>query len=173
MNNERRIGGYKNQDKVKVFLNEQDDYIFIDPNDSGLFDRFAGFVAWVENKGLDMERKGKEIKEKYGDIITTDEDGDVTDFKSGALLQLLQIKTDAYREACDKIDVIFGTDTCHKYFRASYETNPHFVPDDTCILEFLEDITPVVDDIFKERQQRINLKYSKDRSGGKKSRYRQ
>lgn len=171
-NMEFRIGSSRKNDMVKLYLNSADDFVYIDPNDSGLFDRFAGFISWLDDKGAELEQKEKEIGERYGDAVIRDSEGEVADFNTAAVLELCRLRTDSYREACRMLDGIFGADTCRKYFRDSYEINPDFVPDDMGILEFMEQITPVFNDIFRGRKEKLDLKYSKSRKGGGKTRYR-
>ena len=55
-----------------------------------------------------------------------------------------------------------------KYFRALYEINPDFVPDEECIMDFLEEISPVLQTIYQERGRQINQKYGKNRKQGVK-----
>ena len=104
--------------------------------------------------------------------MTRDEDGDIVDFNIDAFVALSKTRTDTYREAAAKIDRIFGQDVIRKYFRLSYEINPDFVPDDECIYDFLDSMTPVLNQIYADRAKRVKLKYNRDRKGGKRTRYR-
>ena len=70
-----------------------------------------------------------------------------------------------YNEIAAKLNEVFGQDVIRKYFRVSYEINPEFVPDDLAIQDFLESITPVMEQVFQTRFERMNGKYSKDRKG--------
>lgn len=171
-NLERRIGTNRQEEKIKLFLNDKDDFIFIDPNNSGVFDRLAEFTEWIEKKRVEQEREEKEVREKNGAAIAYDEEGNISDFNATTMVQLCKIRTDSYREACAKMDSIFGPDTCKKYFRDSYENDANFVPDDICLLEFLEDITPVFNEVFQSRKKKIDLKYNSARKGGVKNKYR-
>ena len=172
-NREGRIGYKSSEDLFKLYLNEYDDFILIDENDSRIFYRYAEFLQWLDAKEKDIDATEREIRNKYGnDIVMRDEDGEVSDVNIDAFVELARLRTNAFKETCDQIDRIFGKDTCRKYFRVSYELNPDFVPDDECIYDFLEEITPVLNNLFADRRKRIELKYNKNRKGGKRNRYR-
>ena len=170
---EFRSDNRQEENLAKVFLNSQDDFIYIDEKDAAIFDRFADLLKWLDEKGNDLSKKEKEIESQYGkDIVTRDEDGDIVDFNIDAFVALSKTRTDTYREAAAKIDRIFGQDVIRKYFRLSYEINPDFVPDDECIYDFLDSMTPVLNQIYADRAKRVKLKYNRDRKGGKRTRYR-
>ena len=170
---EGRIGQKQRENFFKLYLNEYEDFILINESDSGIFDRYAEFLKWLDEKGIDIQKSEEKLREIYGnDIVKRDDDGNVVDVNTDAFLALSKLRTDTYRETCEQIDRIFGKDTCRKYFRESYEINPDFVPDDECIYDFLEEITPVLNNIFADRKKRIELKYNKNRKGGKANNYR-
>ena len=173
MAKEFRSDNRQEENLAKVFLNSQDDFIYIDEKDAAIFDRFADLLKWLDEKGNDLSKKENEIESQYGkDIVTRDEDGDIVDFNIDAFVALSKTRTDTYREAAAKIDRIFGQDVIRKYFRLSYEINTDFVPDDECIYDFLDSMTPVLNQIYADRAKRVKLKYNRDRKGGKRTRYR-
>ena len=53
-----------------------------------------------------------------------------------------------------------------------YEANPGFVPDEECIYDFFEEITPVMNQLFEDRKKKIELRFNKNRKGGKGNKYR-
>lgn len=167
---ERKIG--LKRKLFKLFLNDEDDFIYINENDAGIFDRFAEFIAWIDKKSAEDEKKERELKEKYGEVFKTDKDGEIEDINTEAFLETSKYRIKTYQEAAEKIDAIFGQDVLRKYFRPLYEANPDFIPDDECIYDFVEEITPVLNDLFADRKKRIDFKYNKNRSGGRKTKYR-
>ena len=89
-----------------------------------------------------------------------------------AFVQFSRLRTETYKESAGRIDDIFGEGTLRKYFRKFYEVNPDFVPDDECLYDFIEEMTPILNELFADRSKRLALKYNRDRKGGKRSRYR-
>lgn len=169
---EARIGA-KKEGLFKLYLNEYEDFIYLNESDASIFDRFAEFLRWLDQHSEEITGKEAALREKYGDkIITYDEDGDVTDVNTAALLEMSKLRTDTFRETRERLDNIFGAGTIRKYFRAFYEANPDFVPDDECYYDFLEEITPVLNSLFSGRKERLSLKYNKNRRGGKNTPYR-
>lgn len=168
---ENRIGKRVQEKLFTLYLNDKDEYIQINVNDAAVFDRFADFLSWIYKKSEEIQAEEKAFKEKYGAIIKGDEEGDI-DVNTDAVVELFKLRSSAYRETEERIDMIFGTGTCKKYFRPMYEISPDFVPDDECFFDFLEEITPVLNNLFADRRKRIELKYNRNRKGGKKNRHR-
>lgn len=173
MAREFRTSNQQEENLAKVFLNSEDDFIYINEKDASIFDKFAAFLKWLEGKDADLDRKEAEYRQKFGnEVITRADDGSIENVNADAFVELSRLRTDTYREAAEQIESIFGAGALHKYFRKFYEINPDFVPDDECIYDFLEEITPVLNELFADRSKRIALKYNRDRKGGKRNRFR-
>lgn len=162
---ERRLGN-NNDNLVKVYVNEADDYIILDRSDTTFTQRFAQFIEWMENKQKELEVKGKELDEKYAGkpIVSNGEDGEVH-VDTEQFMVLANMRVELFKECVERIDSIFGKDTIRKYFRQAYEHIPDYVPDDTAISDFLEEITPVLEEIFKEKMKKMDSKYNRNRKG--------
>ena len=158
MAREFRTSSQQEENLAKVFLNSDDDYIYINEKDATIFDRFAAFMKWLEEKEADIRKK----EEEY---VKVGEDGEVEDVNADAFVQFSRLRTETYKESAGRIDDIFGEGTLRKYFRKFYEVNPDFVPDDECLYDFIEEMTPILNELFANRSNR-------DRKGGKRSRYR-
>lgn len=168
---ELKLNGGIQQDLLKVIVNDNDEYIYINPNDGTFLDRFGRFLAWLEEKTVELEKLGNEKAKKYNGkaIVTENEEGD-TEIDIEQLLDFTSIQLEALTEISSKIDSLFGQDTLKKYFRAFYEINPEFIPDADCINDFLNQIIPAVNTAYDARIERINSRYNKSRKGGKKQR---
>lgn len=170
---EMRIGQKVGEKLFTLYLNKNDDYVLINVNDAGIFDRYAEFLEWIDRRTIDYTDREKELQQKYENgIIAHDEDGEVVDVNTGAFVEAAKLRSGLFRETEARLDKIFGKNTCKKYFRALYEANPDFVPDDECLYDFLEEITPVMNNLFADRRKRIELKYSRERKGGRGNKYR-
>ncbi len=173
MAREFRTSSQQEENLAKVFLNSDDDYIYINEKDATIFDRFAAFMKWLEEKEADIRKKEEEYEKRFGkDIVKVGEDGEVEDVNADAFVQFSRLRTETYKESAGRIDDIFGEGTLRKYFRKFYEVNPDFVPDDECLYDFIEEMTPILNELFADRSKRLALKYNRDRKGGKRSRYR-
>lgn len=168
---ENRIQNRHAEGTIKVFVNEFDDYILIDPSDTTLAMRFQRFMAWLNARGQELQKQAEELDEEYKDspMVQTNEETGETDIDLEQFGKFADIQCGFYREVAEKLDEIFGQNALRKYFRVSYEINPEFIPDDVAIQDFLESITPVMEQVFKTRFDRMNGKYSTGRQGGKRS----
>lgn len=163
--NESRLHSVSEQYE-KVYVNEYDDFIMIDPGDQSFLGKFADFIHWMEEKQKELDRISADMEKKYGGrmMISESEDGD-TEVDTEQLIELVNLQLKTYKECADKVDELFGQETLKKYFRASYEINPNFVPDLDYVFDFIEEITPVLEKVYGARAERINKKYNKNRKG--------
>ena len=60
------------------------------------------------------------------------------------------------------LDLLFGEGCCRKVFG-------NIVPDDLLIMDFLEQLTPVIEDLGRERNKKLSGKYSRGRKGANSS----
>lgn len=162
---EMRLRNYSD-DLQKVYVNEYDDFILINPGDHSFFSKFAEFLSWIDEEGAELNRIAEEAGKKYQgrEMISEDEDGN-TEIDTEQFLELAEVRLSACKKCNDRVDALFGQDTLKKYFRVSYEVNPDFVPDLDCIFDFIEEITPALEQIYNQRADRISKKYNKNRKG--------
>ena len=59
---ENRIQNRHAEGTIKVFVNEFDDYILIDPSDTTLAMRFQRFMAWLNARGQELQKQAEEQK---------------------------------------------------------------------------------------------------------------
>ena len=54
---EFKAGQVQDEHIVKVYLNDSDDYIYINDRDTSVVDRFAELIQWIESKGKEISEK--------------------------------------------------------------------------------------------------------------------
>lgn len=163
---EKRLGSKSGDNLVKIYVNEYDDFIFLDKSDTTFTRKFAELIEWMENKQKELESKGKELDKKYtGKPIISKDDDENVEVDTEQILLLTGMRVDLFKECAERIDSIFGEGTIRKYFRLSYEHLPDYIPDDTTISDFLEEITPVLEEIYKEKMKKMDSKYNRNRKG--------
>lgn len=138
----------------KIEVNDAGEYIEFSVVDSGFFRTFFDLLQW-----FDEQKNRKEIKEidEQGDKVVS-EDG--TEINYDVANNVLDIRDKINKEACEKIDNIFGDEASRKIFG-------NVIPDMYMIADFFEKISPFIEKYAKERDQSINKKYSKSRKGAK------
>ncbi len=163
---ERRIGSKVEKRLKKVYVNQYDDYIILDENDTSFIQKFAQIIDWMEKKQSELKIKSAELSKKYEDkpLLNNTEDGE-EDIDIVQLLEIAELRVNLYKECIIKIDDIFGKDTIRKYFRDAYENIPGYVPDDEALSDFFEEITPIIEEIYKAKVKRMKTKYNKNRKG--------
>lgn len=145
----------------RIGVNDDGEYIELSVNDVQLTDRFAGLLQWFDKKSTEIEEIGKKLAEKYGAETTEDEE-----INTDMIAEVAALRTQIYKECCVRIDGVFGADACRKVFG-------HILPDETLLMEFFDQIAPVLEKLAAERGEKIKLKYqrgrkSKQRSQGQK-----
>jgi hypothetical protein len=143
---------------IKLELNDRGEYIALNADDSTLFERFVAGYKRIYELSEEVPQKLEEIEKKY----EGQEDIKATMEKT---VETVQINSEYSRIATDVVDDIFGEDTVKKYFRELFDEIPSFRPDIECIVELLENITPVMEEIFgakmEERKKQSRAKIAK------------
>lgn len=129
----------------KIKVNDAGEYIEVSVNDSTFFDRFADLLVWIGDKEKELDQYGESHK------ADTLEDME-------AVREVVKKRTETYQECCQRLDVLFGEGCCRKVFG-------DIVPDDLLIMDFLEQLTPVIEELGKERNRKLSSKYSRSRKG--------
>lgn len=129
----------------RIKVNADGEYIEVSVNDSTFFDRFADLLVWIGDKEKELEQYGE-----------THKAGDLKDME--VIWELVRKRTETYQECCQRLDVLFGEGCCRKVFG-------NIVPDDLLIMDFLEQLTPVIEELGRERNQKLSGKYNRGRKG--------
>ena len=138
----------------KIEVNDAGECIEFSIVNNDFFRAFSDLLQWFDGQEQrqdikDMEKQQKEVVSEDGDKINYD-----------ALNGILDIREKISKEACEKIDNIFGVEASRKIFGS-------ITPDMYMIADFFEQISPLIEKYSKERNRSINKKYSKDRKGAK------
>lgn len=147
---EFRIGQNTSERLVPIVVNKYDDKIYIDINNTTFVNRVINLYQWFEAKQGEIEKLSAIIEK-------ADFEKDIIGAKDA-----LEALSNMYAEIGERFDMVFGEGTLRKYFRELYEVfGDDFIPDDECLEDFIDEITPVLNKLFELREKRIERKYSK------------
>lgn len=127
----------------------------IDKGDTDTPIRFGALIDNLENIAKEVEGETKKLEEKYSN--SSDEFNRVIE---EAIIHVKYLKI-----IISEIDALFGADTIRNIFAESYELNEDFVPDEYCLMDFIEKIMPIMSELFGERYKIKNKKYNVSRKG--------
>lgn len=128
-------------------LNDPGDYITVSADDSALFDRFSAGSKRIFDLVDHLPAKLEEIEKRYNGKE------DLSDVMEKTL-EISEVNVDFSKEVTDVVDGIFGEGTLKKYFRRIYDEIPEFLPDANCVIDFLEQIIPVMEELFNRKIER-------------------
>lgn len=134
----------------KIEVNDAGECISIPINDSMFYERFSGFLNWLDRKHEEYRKRSEE---------TAENGSESTKKGSVDIREVVSEQTKLSKEICVELDKLFGEGCCRKVF---VDTE---VPTLDLIDDFLEQITPLLEKFAKERNEKINLKYSRRRKG--------
>lgn len=131
---------------LKIELNGSGDYVTVSSDSPTFFDGFAAGYKRIIDLANEIPAKLDAVEKKY--------EGK-EDFSSvmDKTLEMSGLNVNFSKDAVKIIDGIFGEDTVKKYFRNVYEEIPDFLPDADCILDFFEQITPVIEKLFNRKME--------------------
>lgn len=138
----------------KIEVNDAGEYIEFSVVDNDFFRGFSELMQWFGEKST--QENIKDMEGQAGKVVSDNE----SEINHAALNNVFDIREKISKEACEKIDNIFGEGASRKVFGG-------ITTDMYSIAEFFEKITPFIERYAKERNQTINKKYSKGRKGAK------
>lgn len=123
---------------ITVCVNDNGDTICIDVDNTLFAEKYARLV---------------ERMEEISNSIDTDKEMSTT--------ELIKTVVDKMKEVTVEVDNLFGEGACEKIF------GKDVIPAPYALMEFFEQITPIIEKYTKAREDKILQKYGK-RTGGKK-----
>ncbi len=132
---------------LKIELNEQGEYIVVSADNTSLFDKFVSGFKYITDLAEKIHAALDQIEKKYEE---RDDFAAVMEKTQEMSCENVKFST----EAVQMIDSLFGPDTVRKYFRDEYAEIPDFLPDADGILDFFEQIIPVMEALFKRKVER-------------------
>lgn len=136
----------------KIEVNDNGDFIIIPVSDASFFERFGIVMKNFEQKELEYNQKAKELFEKHKD--KPDDDVDM-------IVDGISLYSSLCKDTCEEIDKLFGDGCCKNVFVGIQNPSIELIGD------FFEKITPLLNQYAKERNQRIDLIYSRNRKGAR------
>lgn len=138
----------------KIEVNDEGECIEFSVTDSGFFKGFSDLLQWFNKQ--ETRKEIEEVEKQAENVVSENE----KNINYEALDNIIKIREKISKEACDKIDAIFGSESSRKIFGG-------ITPDLFSIADFFEKITPFIEKYAKERNQTISKKYNKNRKGAK------
>jgi len=125
----------------EITINRHGDKIFVSSEDATLFDRFVNCFDFIIKQSKKRAAEVEEIEKKYAGKDSIENEIEMA-------VEMSRVNVDFSNEAAKMIDGIFGEGTIRKYFRDHYEKIPSFLPGVDCFMEFLDKISPVMEEVF-------------------------
>lgn len=136
----------------KIEVNDNGDYISIPISDATFYERFGTLIKNFEQKQFEIEQKSAALSEKHKDK---------EEFDADAIIDATSLYAEVCRYTCAELDKLFGDGCCRKVFVGIENPGIELIGD------FFEQITPLLNQYAKERNQKINLMYSRNRKGAR------
>lgn len=124
---------------IVIEVNDAGDTITINTEDQSLVDKFYGMMERLQEIKEEMEAPEMEKKGER---------------------EILKIMIERTKEIMKEIDNIFSEGSCKKIFG-------DIVPSAYLIVEFFDQMTPIVEKHMKERRKEIENRYSRRRKGAR------
>lgn len=137
----------------KIEVNDNGDYISIPISDTSFYERFGALMKSFEQKQTEFEQKSAALSEKHKDK---------EEFDADAIIDTAGFYAEVCRYTCSELDKLFGEGCCKKVF-VGIEN-----PSEELIGDFFDQIAPLLNQYAKERNQKIDLMYNRNRKGARK-----
>ena len=119
--------------------------LLVDYSDESTMSRLMDLVDRLEEIGNETQKK-------------IDEAGFIEDEKitKENAKEVLKINTEAINSLIEETELMFGKGLIHNIFKDNYELNPKFVPDIDVLTDFYNQIIPIIEGIFKDKQKKYS-----------------
>ncbi len=82
-------------------------------------------------------------------------------------LEAIKAHVATIEKTISEIELIFGAGCIRNIFHECYELNENFLPDETMLVGFLNEVMPLMNELFNERFETKRQKYNLKRKGKK------
>lgn len=139
----------------KIEVNDDGEYINIPVHDVSFFERFGEIAKSFEQKEVEYSKRADDLAEKHKGKEKADAD---------AIADTVAMYADFSRDMCAELDKLFGEGCCRKVFVGIENPSVELIGD------FLDQITPLLNQYGRERSEKINLMYNRGRKGARSKR---
>lgn len=148
--------------KSIAIRDEDDDQVVtvlrINVADAQTADRFAHIIDQLNSISARCDVEMKEWKENHtDDQLTAGDTGDAIK----VALDINNIRVKYLKEIIAALDELFGEGTIQNIYG-------DIVPDETALFEFVEQVIPVMNNLFGRRFEQVKKRYNTGRKGGRK-----
>lgn len=149
--------GYKS-----IAIKDEDDervvtVLRINVADARTADRFAHIIDQLNSISARCDAEMKDWKDNHAEEQLTAGD---TDDAIKVALDINKIRVKYLKEITAALDELFGADTIRNIYG-------DIVPDETALFEFVEQVIPVMNDLFGRRFEQVKNRYNTRRKGGR------
>lgn len=149
-------------DLVDIQLTDKDDNVLhtitVDASDPEMPIRFAEMIKALTTISEDVEKKEKELLEKYKDIPDDE-------FNYEKVIDTSRFHIESLQRIIDEINAMFGEDTIDSIFAENIAVNSDYIPDEYALIEVIDKIIPAMNSIYNERFEKNKSKYNVKRRG--------
>ncbi len=128
--------------------------ITVDTANADTAKKFAGVIDKLNNISQNCEKEATEWRKNHKDDINVD------DINLDAALELNSIRVKYLKQITESINGLFGEDAMKQIYG-------DIVPDELSIVEFVEQVIPVMNKLFNKRFEQVQNRYNVKRRGAK------
>lgn len=126
----------------QLVINEYEDFINVATGKANQkqFDSFVEMCQKIISSSNSYVEEEEKIFDKYANHESFE-----------MITELSALERKFATEGIELIDGVFGEGTIRKYLRKFYESIPDFEPSMSCFVDFIEQITPVMEQLFDRK----------------------
>lgn len=128
--------------------------ITVDTANADTAKKFAGVIDKLNSISENCEKEAAEWRKNHKDDINVD------DINVDATLELNSIRVKYLKQITESINGLFGEDAMKQIYG-------DIVPDELAIVEFVEQVIPVMNKLFNKRFEQVQNRYNVKRRGAK------
>lgn len=147
-------------------------HIELDTMDTSTVERFRKLITNVEKISDSFTKDAKKVIDKYKDTVEIKDDGEITLEQIDAAVDISRVRIKYITQVVTEIDGVFGSGTMRAFFSDNYRIHEDFVPDEYALIEFIEQMIPVMSELYGQRFEMQRKKYNPSKRGATKPKRR-
>lgn len=131
--------------------------LFINMENEDIIPAFSRLIQNLNHVTDEFMKEAEELDDKYKD---ENEDSGYEGIVEKSCAKV------RYIEKCiEEVDAVFGQGTIRNVYKECYDLNKYFVPSEELLIQFVDEVIPIMNELFKQKFQENKRRYSPTKKG--------
>ncbi len=131
--------------------------LFINMENEDIIPAFSRLIQNLSHVTDEFMKEAEELEDKYKD--------ENEDSGYEGIVEKSRAKVRYIEKCIAEIDAVFGQGTIRNVYKECYDLNKYFVPSEELLIQFVDEVIPIMNELFKQKFQENKRRYSPTKKG--------